>query len=65
MKLSCIRKKREVKFFDQIFQVKTIIKDVRKTIVLSFMFLFNLPKSVILCVKERKYNTISTTEPMK
>ena len=35
MKLSCIRKKREI------FEVKTIRKDVRKTIAPSFIFLFN------------------------
>ena len=28
------------------------LKDVKKTIVLSFMFLFNLSKSAILCVKK-------------
>ena len=34
-------------------KVKVISKDVGKTIVPSFMFLFfNLPKSVVLCVKE-------------
>ena len=35
------------------FQVKAIRKDVRarKTIVPSFMFLFNLSKPVALCVK--------------
>ena len=32
----------------KIFQVKTISKDVRKTIVPSFVFLFNLSKSVFL-----------------
>ena len=37
----------------KMLQVKVISKDVRKTIVPSFMFLFlNLSKSVILCVKE-------------
>ena len=37
----------------KMFQVKVISKDVRKTIVPSFMFLFfNLLKSVVLCVKE-------------
>ena len=37
----------------KMFQVKVISKDVRKTIVPSFMFLFfNLSKSVVLCVKE-------------
>ena len=34
------------------YQVKAISKDVRKTIVASLMFLFNLPKSVVLCVKK-------------
>ena len=38
---------------NKMLQVKVISKDVRKTIVPSFMFLFlNLSKSVILCVKE-------------
>ena len=37
----------------KMFQVKVITKDVRKTVVPSFMFLyFNLPKSVVLCVKK-------------
>ena len=36
----------------KIFQVKTLSKDVRKMIVPSFMFLFNLSKSVVLCVKK-------------
>ena len=36
----------------KMFQVKAISKDVRKTIVPSFMFLFNLSKSVVLCVKK-------------
>ena len=37
----------------KMFQVKAISKDVRKTIVPSFMFPFlNLSKSVVLCVKE-------------
>ena len=37
----------------KMLQVKVISKDVRKTIVPSFMFLFfNLLKSVILCVKQ-------------
>ena len=36
----------------KIFQVKTISKYVRKAIVPSFMFLFNLSKSVVLCVKK-------------
>ena len=37
----------------KMIQVKVISKDVRKTIVPSFMFLFfNLSKSVVLCVKE-------------
>ena len=31
-------------------QVKAINKDVRKMIVPSFMFLFNLSKSIVLCV---------------
>ena len=34
------------------FQVKAISKDVRKMIVPSFMLLFNLSKSVVLCVKK-------------
>ena len=34
------------------FQVRTISKDVKKNIVQSFMFLFNLLKSVVLCVKK-------------
>ena len=36
----------------KMFQVKAISKDVRKTIVPSLMFLFNLSKSVVLCVKK-------------
>ena len=36
----------------KMFQVKTISKVVRKTIVPSFMCLFNLSKSVALCVKK-------------
>ena len=36
----------------KMFQVKAITKDVRKTIVPSFMFLFNLSTSVVLCVKK-------------
>ena len=36
----------------KMFQVKAISKDVRKTIVTSFMLLFNLSKSVALCVKK-------------
>ena len=36
MKLSCIRKKRETEFFRL-----RLSKDVRKTMVPSFMFLFN------------------------
>ena len=48
----------------KIFEVKTLSKDVRKTIVPSFMFLFDLLKSVVLCVKKSKY-TIFTTGPMK
>ena len=43
MKLSCIRKKGEAKCF----QIKTISKGVRKTIVPSLMFLFNLSKSFV------------------
>ena len=44
----CLKKRRS-----KMFQVKVISKDVRKTIVPSFMFLFfNMSKSVILCVKE-------------
>ena len=35
----------------KMFQVKAISKVVRKTIVPSFMSLFNLLKSLILCVK--------------
>ena len=34
------------------FQVKAISKDVKKTIVGSFMLLFNLPKSAVSCVKK-------------
>ena len=34
------------------FQVKTLSKYVRKTIVPLFMFLFNLSKSVVLCAKK-------------
>ena len=34
------------------FQVKAMSKDVRKAIVPSFMFPFNLSKSVVLCVKK-------------
>ena len=36
------------------FQVKAISKDVRKTIVPSFMFLSNLWKPIVLCVKKMK-----------
>ena len=36
----------------KMFQVKAISKDVRKTIVPSFMFLFNLWKSIVLCGKK-------------
>ena len=44
----CLKKRRS-----KMFQVKLISKDVRKTIVPSFMFLFfNMSKSVVLCVKE-------------
>ena len=49
----------------KIFQVKTLSKDVRKTIVPSFMFLFNFSKSVVLCVKKCKCNTVFTTGSMK
>ena len=38
----------------KMFQVKAISKVVRKTIVPSFMSLFNLPKSVVFCVKKMK-----------
>ena len=51
----------------KMFQVKVISKDVRKTIVPSFMsFFFNLSKSVChpLC-KGNVNNTIFTTEPIK
>ena len=34
------------------FQVKAISKDVRKMIVLSFMLLFDLWKSIVLCLKK-------------
>ena len=49
--------KHEISFYrkekrSKIFQVKAISKDVRKAIVSSFMFLFNLSKSVVLCVKK-------------
>ena len=40
-------------------------KDIRKIIVPSFMFLFDLLKSVVLCVKKCKYNTVFTTGQMK
>ena len=46
----------------KIFHVNKISKDARKTTIPSYMFLFNLSKSVIsfvLC------NAIFTTEPMK
>ena len=36
----------------KMFQVKEISKDTRETIVPSLMFLFNLSKSVVLCVKK-------------
>ena len=36
----------------KIFQVKAIHKDFRKTIFPSLVFLFNLSKSVVLCVKK-------------
>ena len=61
MKLSCVRKKREAKFF----HVKALSKYLRKTIVPSFMFLFNLSKSFVLCVIKFNYNPIFITEPMK
>ena len=38
----------------KIFQVKARSKVVRKTTVPSFMSLFNLPKSVVFCVKKMK-----------
>ena len=43
------------------FQVKAIRKDVRarKTIVASFMFLFNLSKPVALCVKNNTLRQIN------
>ena len=47
MKLSCQKERRS-----KMFKVKVISKDVRKTIVSSFMFLFNLLKSAVLCVKK-------------
>ena len=50
MKLSCIRKKGEAEFF----QVKTISKDVRKTIVPSFTFLFNSFEACRSLGKENK-----------
>ena len=34
------------------FQVKAITKDVRKTVLPSFMFLFDMSKSVVLFVKK-------------
>ena len=34
------------------FQVKAISKDVRKTIIPSLMFLLNLSKSAVFCVKK-------------
>ena len=43
----CLKEKKS-----KMFQVKAISKDVRKTIVPSFMFLFNLYKFVLLCVKK-------------
>ena len=36
----------------KMFQVKAMTKDVRKMIFPSFMFLFNLPKSVLFCIKK-------------
>ena len=47
MKLSFVEKKRS-----KMLQVKAISKNVRETIVPSFMFLFNLWKSIVLCVKK-------------
>ena len=52
MKLSCIERK-EAEFV----QVKTISKDVRKTIVPSFMFRFNSFEACRSLCKENK-NTI-------
>ena len=40
------------KKISKMFQVKVITKYVRKMIVPSFMFLFNLWKSIVLCVKK-------------
>ena len=40
------------------FQVKVISSNVRKTIVPSFMFLFNLLKSVVLCLNKENVNII-------
>ena len=37
---------------DKMFQVKVISKDVRKIIVPSLMFLFNLLRPVVLCLKK-------------
>ena len=42
----------------KMFQVKVISNNVRKTIVPSFMFLFNLLKSVILCLNKENVNII-------
>ena len=36
----------------KMFQVKVISKDIRKMTVPSFMFLFNLSKSVLFCIKK-------------
>ena len=50
---------------NKIFQVKTINKDVRKTIDPSFVFLFNsFEVCRPLCKENQKY-AIFTTEPMK
>ena len=40
------------KKISKMFQVTVITKYVRKMIVPSFMFLFNLWKSIVLCVKK-------------
>ena len=45
---------------------KTISKDIRKTIVPSFMFLFNSFKSVVLYVKKvKRYNFLHWTNEIK
>ena len=51
----------------KIFQVKTISKDIRKTIVQSLIFLFNSFKVCHSLFEENKsiYNVIFTTEPTK